>query len=120
MARQREINERLPEVLKKYRAKLAVVLENDEVASPEYQGRIMEWLTLHGTIPEAVVVPCVLDALLEEPDPIDEQIRERGRKQIEERDEFEALEAAIGDLIRLDRYQRRAWSSRTAMSKLSG
>ena len=70
----------------------------------------MEWLTLHGTIPEAVVVPCVLDALLEEPDPIDEQIRERGRKQIEERDEFEALEAAIGDLIRLDRYQRRAWS----------
>ena len=30
---EREINERLPEVLKKYRAKLAVVLENDEVAS---------------------------------------------------------------------------------------
>jgi hypothetical protein len=36
--------------------------------------------------------------------------RGNARKQIEERDEYAALEAAIVDLIRLDRYQRRAWS----------
>jgi hypothetical protein len=28
----------------------------------------------------------------------------------QERDDYEALEAAILDLIRLDRYERRAWS----------
>jgi hypothetical protein len=56
------------------------------------------------------LVPIQLRALLQEPDDIDEETRERARKRIEERNEHEALEAAIGDLIRLDRYQRRAWS----------
>jgi hypothetical protein len=52
-----------------------------------------------------------LKALLNEPDPAAEQkARELARKQIEERDEYEALEAAAIDLIRLDRYQSRAWS----------
>lgn len=32
------------------------------------------------------------------------------KNQIEERDEFEALEAVVPNLIRLDRYQRREWS----------
>jgi len=32
------------------------------------------------------------------------------RKQIKERDEFEAFEQAAIDLVRLDRYKRRAWS----------
>jgi hypothetical protein len=31
-------------------------------------------------------------------------------RQIEERDEFEALQEALPDLKRLDRYERRAWS----------
>jgi hypothetical protein len=107
---ERELEARLPEILKKYKAKIAVVVEDDDVASPKNQDRIMEWLILNGTIPESYIVPCVIEALLEEPDPIDEQVRERARKQIEERDEYEALEAAVGDLIRLDRYQRRTWS----------
>jgi hypothetical protein len=57
-------------------------------------------------------IPIRLKALLQEPDDIDEATRERARKRVEMgyRDEHEALETAIGDLIRLDRYQRRAWS----------
>ena len=37
---------------------------------------------------------------------------ERARQLVEEqeRDEFEALEEAAADLIRLDRYERRSWS----------
>jgi hypothetical protein len=105
---ERELNARLPELLKKYKAKVAIVMENDEVALPKNEDRIVEWLIADGTIPE--FLQCVLEELLEEPDPIDEQTRECARKQIEERDEYEALETAIGDLIRLDRYQRRAWS----------
>ena len=37
-------------------------------------------------------------------------------EQIEGRDDYEALEAAIFDLKRLDRYQRRAWSRQPASS----
>ena len=42
----------------------------------------------------------------------DERAVALARRQIEEqeRDEHEALEAAAVDLVRLDRYQRRAWS----------
>jgi hypothetical protein len=107
---ERELKARLPEVLKKHKAKLAVVMEDDEVASPKNQDRIVEWLTAGGAFPEVDIIPCVLAALLEEPNPIDQQIHEQARKQIEERDEFEALQAALPDLVRLDRYQCRAWS----------
>ena len=51
--------------------------------------------------------------LLEEPDPLEEQrARDLARKEIEQqqRDQYQALEAAIPDLIRLERYERRAWS----------
>jgi hypothetical protein len=66
--------------------------------------------------PWDMIVPVRLKALLEEPEDIDEHAIERARKrvrereQIEGRDDYEALEAAIFDLKRLDRYQRRAWS----------
>ena len=62
------------------------------------------------------IVPLRLKVLLEESDYIDEETREGARKQIKEReqierrDEYEALGAAVDDLIRLDRYERRAWS----------
>ena len=64
------------------------------------------------------IVPLRLKVLLEEPEFSDEETRERARKQIkeceqiEQRDEYEALRAAIDDLIRLERYERRAWSRR--------
>jgi hypothetical protein len=63
-----------------------------------------------------MIVPVRLKALLQEPDNIDEQTIERARKQVKEREEIEgrdehqALEAAIPDLKRLVRYERRAWS----------
>jgi hypothetical protein len=39
-----------------------------------------------------------------------QRARVLARKQIKERDEFEAFEQAAVDLIRLDRYERQAWS----------
>jgi hypothetical protein len=61
------------------------------------------------------LVPIGLKALLEEPaspeagqgtlDPANKPIEEGG-----ERDQYQALEAAVLDLVRLDRYERRAWS----------
>jgi hypothetical protein len=64
---------------------------------------------------DAPLVPLQLKLLLEEPDWIDpdEGVLALARKEIkkEERDELEALEAAAPDLVRLDRYERRAWSS---------
>jgi hypothetical protein len=60
------------------------------------------------------LVPLRLKVLLEEPDWMDpdEGTLALARQQIEkeERDELEALEAAVPDLVRLDRYERRAWS----------
>ena len=59
-------------------------------------------------------VPNCLKVLLQMPDSTepDERAVALARRQIEEqeRDEHEALEAAVVDLVRLDRYQRRAWS----------
>jgi hypothetical protein len=45
-------------------------------------------------------------------DPIDREagVRNQANEGINERDEFAALEEAAADLIRLDRYERRAWS----------
>ncbi len=57
-----------------------------------------------------------ITALLDEVNGSDPGQKERAvrlaRKRIEEqqRDEYEALEAAAADLIRLERYERRAWS----------
>jgi len=66
-------------------------------------------VTLHDDI-----VPVRLKALLEESDSIEvqQQALDLATTHIEERErnEFEALEEAIPDLIRLERYERRAWS----------
>jgi hypothetical protein len=56
------------------------------------------------------IVPIRLKALLEESDSIDDRTLELTRQLIQERDEFEALEAAVLDLLRLERYERRTWS----------
>jgi hypothetical protein len=93
-----EIEARLPKLLEKYKDQMLPILEHDN-KYPNCLRNIGDLYTI-----------------LEEPDYIDEQTRESARKQIEERDrieqrdEYEALETAIGDLVRLDRYQRRAWS----------
>ncbi len=58
------------------------------------------------------IVPLELKVLVQSFETIEEEERalDRARKQIKERDEFEAFEQAAIDLIRLDRYERRAWS----------
>ena len=58
------------------------------------------------------IVPLGLKVLLQSPETIEEEERvlDLARQQIKERDEFEAFEQAAIDLIRLDRYERRAWS----------
>ena len=91
----REIRVRVPELLQKYK---------DQIPPPELDENSPEWCR-YGEL-----IPLCLKVLLQEPDDVAEEIRERARKRIEERDEHEALAAAVGDLIRLDRYQRRAWS----------
>jgi hypothetical protein len=58
------------------------------------------------------MVPIRIKALLQECESPDlwQRAFETATKQIVERDEYEALEEAAPDLIRLDRYERRAWS----------
>jgi hypothetical protein len=59
------------------------------------------------------IVPVRVKALLEEPIKEEEQrALELAREEIRrrQRDEYAALEEAIPDLIRLERYERRAWS----------
>ena len=87
---------RLPKLLEKYKEQLLPLREHDN--------------------PTCLSDIEALYTILEEPDYIDEQTREQARKRIknrelvEQRGEYEALRAAIDDLIRLDRYERRAWS----------
>jgi hypothetical protein len=96
---EREIAALVPKLLEKYKDQMSPTLKGDE--------NVPEWILNAGGL-----VPICLKALLQEPDDIDEQTRELARKRIKERDcdEYEALQAAIDDLVRLDRYQRRAWS----------
>lgn len=62
------------------------------------------------------IVPVRLKALLEEPENFEapgRRDRQRGAPSLcesEQRDEYEAVEAAALDLVRLERYQHRAWS----------
>jgi hypothetical protein len=91
----REIQTLVPKALKKYEAQML----------PPMPG--VDWRD--GTDD---IVPVRLKALLEEPTEEEEQralrlAREEIRRQ--ERNDHEALEEAIPDLIRLERYERRAW-----------
>ena len=92
----REIQALVPQVTKKYEAQML----------PPIPG--VDWRD--GTDD---IVPVRVKALLEEPTEEEEQrALELARKEIkrQERTEYEALEEAIPDLIRLERYERRAWS----------
>ena len=88
-----EIDRRLPKVLEKYK---------DQI---EGKGQATHF---------GLIVPFSIIALLEWSDSIEDEQRahEIAQQLVEEqeRDEFEAFEQAAIDLIRLDRYERRAWS----------
>lgn len=95
-----EINALLPKTLEKFKDQLPPPLKF-RVAMPDW-------------VIEDDIVPIRLKALLwqcESPE-VEQRALALAKKQIEdqERDEFAALEAAAADLIRLDRYERRAWA----------
>jgi hypothetical protein len=88
----REIGLLVPKVIKKYQNQLTPAVEGDDG-----------------------VVPIRVKALLEETEPSEEEhqrVLEFARTEIarRERNEYDALEEAVPDLIRLERYERRAWS----------
>jgi hypothetical protein len=116
----REIKMQLPAVLEKYRERMGLAnvptpqdpapwtKELDLDAETLHFYKVTDWARLDDC---DMIVPIKLKALVEEAE-VDETIRELARKRLEERerDEFEALKAAVLDLIRLGRYERRAWS----------
>ena len=115
-----EIEKQLPKVLEKYREQMGLA---DAPAPKNPAPWADELLLMPETLayykatdrarygPWDMLVPIRLKAIGEEQE-ADEQILELARKRVKEleRDEYEALEAAILDLMRLDRYERRAWS----------
>jgi hypothetical protein len=96
----REIQALIPQVMKKYESEMLPPHRNDSNACA--------WATDD-------IVPVRIKALLEEEEPSDEaeaRHLELARTEIrrQQRNEYEALEEAAPDLIRLERYERRAWS----------
>jgi hypothetical protein len=106
-----KIKVRLPELVAKYKNKIEEALGRDVVASADSHVGIMRWFARRG-FPEQDAVWIILDAMSDEPTPIDDEVLDRARKEIEarQRDEHDALKAAAPDLARLDRYECRAWS----------
>jgi hypothetical protein len=96
----REIQTLLPQVMKKYEPVMLPPRGNDF--------NNCAWASDD-------IVPIRIKALLEEEEPSDEaeqRVLELARKEIrrQQRNEYEALEEAVPDLVRLERYERRAWS----------
>jgi hypothetical protein len=80
------------------------------LAAESYAG-IMRWFARR-SFPEEDAIWILLEAMADEPGPIDNDVLDRARNEIEawQRDEHEALGAAAPDLARLDRYECRAAS----------
>jgi len=105
------IKVRLPELVAKYKSKIEDALGHHLPASATSYVGIVRWFARRG-FPEQDAVWIILDAMSDEPGPIDNEVLDWARKEIEacQRDEHEALKAAAPDLVRLDRYECRAWS----------
>ena len=104
----REIEARVPKLLEKYKVELPPTKYADSIESgwvwPVYRDPDSDDL-----------VPLDLKILLEDPDSfeVEERARDVATKVLkaQERDDYEALEEAIPDLKRLERYERRIWSA---------
>jgi hypothetical protein len=97
----RELTGLVPKLLAKYKDQLPS-------STPGQTGP--DWMDDEGSI-----VPFCLKALLEEPEwtiEDEETVLKLAETWVaqEERDEYEAIEEAMSDLVRLARYERRAWS----------
>ena len=125
----REIEARLPKLLEKYALRMLVEEFNgrdftpcaDATAADKSAGglfpeewklevfRVYDRLKACGWRSENdSLIPLRLMVLLEEPD--QSLANQAAGNTSEDRDAFEALEAAVRDLVRLDRYEQRAWS----------
>ena len=106
-----KIRVRLPELVAKYKSKIEEALGHRLPASATSYVGIMSWFARRG-FPEQDAVWIILDAISDEPALIDNEVLDWARKEIEayRRDEHDALKAAAPDLVRLDRYECRAWS----------
>ena len=96
-----EIEQSVPKLLEKYKDQLPPPLKFKE-GTPD-------WITQADDI-----VPIRLKALLTSPESIEEEqrITDLVRREVEklDRDDGEALEAALPDLVRLERYYGRTWT----------
>ena len=105
------IKVRLPELVAKYRNKIEAELDCELPPSADSYEGIISWIA-DDCFSEGDAVCIILDAMSNEPRPIDNEVLDRARKMIEacQRDEHEALKAAAPDLVLFDRYECRAWS----------
>jgi hypothetical protein len=105
------IKVRLPELVAKYKSKIEEALGHHLTASAASYVGIMRWFARRG-FPEQDAVWIILEAMSDEPAPIDNELLDRARREIEacQRDEHDAFRTAAPDLVRLDRYECRAWS----------
>ena len=96
---EQKIKERLPQLFAKYKDKILALMDRDGAVSANSYEQIMDGLT-DGIFSEADILRFILEGLVSETKPVDNQILGLARKQIEagQRDEFEALQAAIRDL----------------------
>jgi hypothetical protein len=106
-----KIRARLPELVAKYKSKIEEALGRHLPASAVSYVGIMSWFARRG-FPEQDAVWIILEAMSDEPAPIDNEVLDWARREIEahRRDQHDALKAAAPDLVRLDRYEHRAWS----------
>jgi hypothetical protein len=79
--------------------KIALGPFRDLIASADSYEGIMRWFARHN-FPEADAIWVLLDAMSDQPGPIDNDVLDRARKEIQawQRDEHEALRAAAPDL----------------------
>ena len=109
----REIGLRAPKLLEKYRAAmLAAVAEEYSPEMTAEQKKVSlaaDEKYLKESEPGGLV-PIGLRLLLQESEAVDQSIIEAAVDDVEEREEWEAMQAALPDLVRLDRYERRVWS----------
>jgi hypothetical protein len=79
---EREIKARVPQLVAKYRDKIASGMGRHVPPFANSYGAIMFWLTFRGLIPELDALSAAFEELLDEPKPIDEQMLELARKEI--------------------------------------
>jgi hypothetical protein len=115
---EREIDSLVPRLMEKYKDQMLPPLKGKEKVEVERESQYDETTIAKSDFDSSVSledlegwVPYRLKALLNSVDSAEEQKRalDLAEQEMEERDEHEALEEAMLDLLRLTRYERQAW-----------